>query len=338
MNTIFHAILSLIAIAGILFAQEPDISHFMARKYTGGPTTLPYRLAKPKNYDSSKKYPLMVFLHGTGMRGNDNKKQLVKYTDKGAMRTNPGPLYVAGDEVQAKNPSFVLVPQCPSDDYWWDSGKWRNCIYSIDEIPMANPLKSVYNIVEGLIKEFSIDTDRLYIGGHSMGGYGSWDMITRFPNIYAAAIPLCGGCDPSQAEKIAHIGIWTFHGSSDPTVPPKGTQAMAAALKNAPDFTYTELAGAGHMIWRGIYADDSKTRGPLIDWLFTNSKSGAVNAKPDKKDFAVRAHNTIGAEYYRAVYNISGRLLPVSSKKRVANTIIIKKSVTGQAKQAAEFN
>ena len=151
--------------------------------------TLPYRLFIPDNYSPSQKYPLVLALHGEGGRGTDNTSQM-----QGIMAA------VWADPVnQADYPCFVVVPQCPFNEVWGDA-------------PIAG---AVIDLVDSLIREFTIDTNRLYITGHSMGGFGTWDMITLFPNRFAAAIPMSGGGHPALVSRIANTPIWDFHGALD---------------------------------------------------------------------------------------------------------------------------
>ena len=150
--------------------------------------TLPYRLFIPENYSPSKKYPLVLVLHGNGAQGTNNISQMDETATVWANPVN-----------QANYPCFVVVPQCPVNDVWGDA-------------PVAG---AVIDLVDSLIREFTIDTNRLYITGHSMGGFGTWDMITLFPNRFAAAIPMSGGGHPALVSNIGNTPIWDFHGALD---------------------------------------------------------------------------------------------------------------------------
>ena len=150
--------------------------------------TLPYRLFIPENYSPSQKYPLVLVLHGDGARDTNNTAQMDGTATVWAEPVN-----------QAEYPCFVVVPLCPVNEVWSDA-------------PIAG---AVIDIVDSLIREFTIDTNRLYITGHSMGGFGTWDMITLFPNRFAAAIPMSGGGHPALVSRIANTPIWDFHGALD---------------------------------------------------------------------------------------------------------------------------
>jgi len=123
-------------------------------------------------------------------------------------------------------------------------------------------------LIEALCKEYPIDKGRIYLTGLSMGGYGTWDLISRRPELFAAAIPVCGGGDPAQAEKLAKLPIWAFHGDADPLVPVERPRDMIAAIKKAGgEPKYTEYKGVGHDAWTPTYRDSK-----VLDWLFEQKK------------------------------------------------------------------
>ena len=117
-------------------------------------------------------------------------------------------------------------------------------------------------------KEYSIDPQRIYLTGLSMGGYGTWDLLARKPDLFAAGVPVCGGGDESTAGKIAKIPIRVFHGDKDNSVPVARSRTMVEALKKAGGHPkYTEYAGVGHNPWDKAYADPK-----LMNWLFKQKK------------------------------------------------------------------
>jgi predicted peptidase len=220
-----------------LFAQKP-VDGFQARTYK----TMPYRIFVPPNYDSTQKYPLIIWLHGSGSVGRDNFKQISGASLRGT-HTWTAP------QVQAKYPSFVLAPQSAR-------GSWVADFGTVIEL-----LKSV----EG---EFNIDTTRVYIAGQSLGGFGTWHFITARPDLFAAAIPLCGGGDTGRAERIASIPIWAFHGADDPTVPVTQSRQMIAAIRQAGgNPRYTEYKGVRHEVWFKAFQEQG-----LVEWLFSQHK------------------------------------------------------------------
>ena len=151
----------------------------------------------------------------------------------------------------------------------WVDTPWANGNYSIDSVPISKPMTAAVELLDSVIGTYSINTDRQYVMGLSMGGFGTWDLIMRNPERFAAAIPFCGGADPNQAENLKNIPIWTFHDTTDPTVPVSGTQATVEAIKAAGGtlITYTETSRYAHNVW----TPGSQTPA-LPGWLFGQRK------------------------------------------------------------------
>ena len=188
----------------------------VAKVYRGSQgRTMPYRLYIPLNYDKEKKYPLVLYLHGGGGRGDDNRKQI-----------EGGNAYIVdllvSRSTQTKNPSIVVVPQAP-DEGW----------IGPDTITPTRYLSLVLHLIRDLDNSYSIDANRRYVLGQSMGGLGTFAILTMQPNMFAAAVPVCGGGDESRAAGIAHIPIWAFHGELDQAVPVERSRNMIAALTKA---------------------------------------------------------------------------------------------------------
>jgi len=253
-TVILFAVLASSATAG-----EPSIE---AREFKSKSGTMPYRILKPANYDAKKKYPLVLCLHGAGGRGTDNKsKGTVAFVALSSAKT------------QSEYPAFLLTPQCPNNKKWVNT-PWENGSYSTSKVPISKELKLVVQLLDSVEKEFSIDSSRIYVTGQSMGGYGTWDIILRYPKRFAAAIPVCGAGDPMQAKSITHIPIWAFHGDKDSTVPTKGSREMVEALKEAGGkIKYTEYKGVGHNSWSRAWKEKD-----LIPWLF-KQKNKAIEKK-----------------------------------------------------------
>ena len=231
------------------------LDRFEARVYKDAAGELPYRLLKPKDYDPNRKYPLVVFLHGAGERGNDNRRQLVH-----------GMGDFASDANMAKYPAFVIAPQCAADKKWVEVD-WGADSHMMPAQP-SQGLAATFAAIEGLQKEFSIDPSRIYITGLSMGGYGTWDAIQRRPELFAAAVPICGGGDPAGAAKMKDIPIWCFHGSDDTAVKVKRSRDMIKAIEAAGGHPkYTEYPQVGHNSWSRTYADPA-----MFEWLFAQKK------------------------------------------------------------------
>lgn len=240
--------------SGVAFSAE----FYEARVYKNEKgEALKYRLMVPKDYSPSgtEKYPLVLFLHGAGERGDDNGKQLVHGTKE-----------FAKDENRQKFPCFVIAPQCP------DGKKWSEVDWSADTHKQPEEesisLKLARELMASLEKEFRIDTKRLYVTGLSMGGYGTWDLVSRTPDLFAAAIPVCGGGDETQAERLTKLPIWVFHGDKDTAVKPERSRRMVEAIKKAGGSPkYTEYPNVGHDSWSQTYSNPD-----VIAWLFAQRR------------------------------------------------------------------
>ncbi len=158
--------------------------------------SLPYRLFVPDAYDSSHEYPLVLYLHSSSGRGQDNKAQL-----------EFGAEVLLSVTVQTLQESFVLVPQCPLGTQWLNTSFERMPFtnYRQEVIPESDAMKMVVQVITLLRSEFNIDADRLYAMGTSMGASGTWDIVTRYPDLFAAAVTISGVSDPGQADVIAHL-------------------------------------------------------------------------------------------------------------------------------------
>ncbi len=181
---------------------------FEAATYRDGDETLLYRLMKPEKTEPGVKYPLVLFLHGAGERGADNTSQLLH-----------GVREFAKPENRRLYPCFVVAPQCPTDRRWVEVD-WSAPAHTAPENP-SEPLRLALDLVDKLAAELPVDRNRIYVTGLSLGGYGTWDAIARRPDLFAAAIPVCGGGDTAMAAKIKDIPIWAFHGDKDPVVAPR---------------------------------------------------------------------------------------------------------------------
>ncbi|MCA1624078.1 MAG: prolyl oligopeptidase family serine peptidase, partial [Acidobacteria bacterium] len=198
------------------FRVKGQVSVFKARVYTSSSgKTVPYRLFIPEKYDSRKKYPLVLWLHGGGGRGSDNEKQITDGNTKGAS-------VWAESRNQSRFPVIVVAPQCPENEMWTTIQP---------EVKSSERLRLVVELIKELRKSYSIDADRLYAAGQSMGGYGTWALIAEYPKMFAAAIPICGGGNESDAAEIADTPIWAFHGELDRSVKVERSREMIAAIK-----------------------------------------------------------------------------------------------------------
>jgi predicted peptidase len=259
------------AVARLLFALasaqtgalNPEMEKLLEKQtFTKGAANLPYRMLKPDGYTQAgtNRYPLVIFLHGIGERGTDNRRQLRNGVEE-----------LVTDASRKKHPCFLVVPQCPRDKLWCEvtpTGTRPN-------LPLAQsptePAALVLELIDAVCKEYRVDTDRIYLTGVSQGGYGTWDLIAREPALFAAAMPVCGGGDPAQAEKLTELPIWAFHGDEDPLVPVERSRDMIAAIKHAGgEPKYTEYKGVGHESWTPTYKNVD-----VLEWLFRQKKGSA---------------------------------------------------------------
>ncbi|HOJ93326.1 MAG TPA: prolyl oligopeptidase family serine peptidase [Dictyoglomaceae bacterium] len=215
-----------------------------------------YRFFIPKDLDQNKKYPLVVFLHGIGERGRDNFLQISAYR---------GAVVWAEPRHQVEHPCFVLAPQCPPESTWIK-------ISPGDPIEPNNELKAVANLIKELTNKYTIDTKRIYITGLSMGGFGTWALLMENPELFAGAIPICGGGNLSKVERIKDIPIWVFHAEDDPLVSVSFSRDIVKKLVDiGGKVRYTEfekgyLEERGwnpHWSWIPPYESEE-----IIDWLF----------------------------------------------------------------------
>ncbi|MCQ2435387.1 MAG: prolyl oligopeptidase family serine peptidase [Clostridia bacterium] len=228
----------------------------------GESLTLPYRAYLPSDYSPDKKYPLLLFLHGFGECGTDNMQQIRVLGGANKMVE----LAVECDRL------IVIAPQCLANParYNWVpiDQKWKTGSRELTPEPTIS-LAAAKKLLDEYIAMDSVDEDRVYISGISMGGYGTWEMLARWPEVFAAAVPVCGSGIPSLAYKLTDIAIWAMHGEDDGTVPPKGTHDMEQAIKAAggKKIRARYYEGVGHNVWLNAYAEPE-----LMDWLLSQSR------------------------------------------------------------------
>lgn len=227
--------------------QEP-LDGFVARTYrSASGVSMPYRLFVPSAEARRGPLPLVVYLHGGGGAGVDNLKQISGGNTLGThVWTSP--------EMQAKHPAFVLAPQLPGLEQW--------------SAPASDDLATfaalALDVIAEVSREYSIDPGRVYITGQSRGGRGVWDLISKRPELFAAAVALCGDGSVARIANARSVPVWAFHGAKDDVVPVEGSRTLVEALRAAQgNVRYTEYAEAGHNVWTLAYADPE-----LPEWLF----------------------------------------------------------------------
>jgi poly(3-hydroxybutyrate) depolymerase len=250
----FVSAVLLLCFGATVRAQDP-FPQFEKRVHTEGEKKLPYRLLVPKAYKPGTVLPLIVWLHGSGEKGADNVAPL-RALDKTVLAD------------AEKCPAFVLVPQCPAQTAWHAVGYGK-----VPEV--TEPSRMLAVVIEGLVKEFGLDGCRIYLGGFSMGGCGTWELLTRYPDLFAAAFPIAGppfagkpGERPGLAAVVKHVPIWAFHGDRDGVAPVDGTRAIVDALKKErAEVKYTEYKGGGHECASTL--KDPK----LVEWLLAQKRA-----------------------------------------------------------------
>lgn len=223
------------------------LGDFAAREFQSATgVTLPYRLYIPDPAAREQKLPLVVYLHGSGGSGTDNRKQISGGNARGTH------LWIE-PAVQQRHPAFVLAPQIPEHASWHSSGD--------EPSPYATAL---LELLEELGSELRIDAHRIYVIGQSLGGFGVWDLIARYPDRFAAAVPLCGGGDTKRILSARNVAVWAFHGAKDATVLASRSREMVAALRTVnSQVRYTEYPTVAHDVWTRAFDERE-----LPEWMF----------------------------------------------------------------------
>jgi predicted peptidase len=253
-----------IAFLSPVFTSAQTYTAFERGSYNTKSDTMPYRILFPKNFDPAKTYPLLFVLHGAGERGKDNEAQL-KY----------GPKLFLNDSLRTKYPAIVVFPQCPENG-WWSNVKMEDdsatkktkFIFTCD-MPPTKSMQTLMAMVDEFLDKPYVDKHRVYIGGLSMGGMGTFEIIGRRPSVFAAAFAMCGGDNTLNAKKYAKkVPIWIFHGERDSLVPYNHSESMVAAIKQAGgEPRYTLYVNDDHNCW-----DDAFAEPDFLSWLFSHTK------------------------------------------------------------------
>ena len=269
---------------------------FDKKVYDDNGYKLNYCLYEPEDLNKSEdKRPLILFLHGAGERGSDNQSQL-----KNAI------LNVVGDDKNNEwSNSIVIAPQCPSstggntnsnvnDPNKWAETNWNNGNYIQANLPESAPLHAVAELVKEYAALDYVDADRIYVVGLSMGGFGTWDIISRYPDLFAAAVPICGGGPSDMIDVLKYIPIYTFHGTADGAVPYSGTEDMYNSIIAAggDNIIFKTFLDKGHNIWDTAITYTGEADYPALEsWLFSQSKSNNTVEIPSTYSFDVNKEN-----------------------------------------------
>ncbi len=221
--------------------------------------TLPYRILLPKNFNADQKYPLVLFLHGAGERGNDNESQLIH-----------GSKLFLQHNIENTNPAIILFPQCPKNQYWAKVLSRENNSFQYSPDPINN---KTLNLVESLLKninsKYLIDSSKIYVGGLSMGGMGTFELVYRNPDLFAAAFAICGGANPKISKQISNTHWRIFHGDKDVVVPVELSKKMFEEIKlYSSNVSLKIYPGVNHNSWDNVFQEPD-----LLSWLFSVTKN-----------------------------------------------------------------
>lgn len=250
----FLSLCLLLSVAG----YAGDKTSFLKKQFTasnGYP--LNYRVLYPLNYCPDQKYPVILFLHGAGERGSDNESQLVH-----------GANMFASYENQSKYPAIIIAPQCPEDISWSQYNKPEEPgdkrFYPLNP-PITKPMAAVKELLDSYISKGIVDTQHIYVTGLSMGGMGTFDIVMRYPNLFAAATPICGGANLDRLSNYkGKTAFSIYHGGSDSVVDVQFSRDANEALKKAnADVRYKEYPGVDHNSWDNAFAESD-----YLSWMW----------------------------------------------------------------------
>ena len=204
--------------------------------------SLRYGLYRPLTYDARKRYPLIVYLHGS--RDTVSRDMLWYRQD-----------------VQRENPVFVLTPKCENPDQGWGN-TWQK--------GYTPATAQTLDLVDSLMTRYNIDPNRLYLYGISMGGFGTFSILAKSNGKFAAAFAICGGSDPKAAQNLLDTPLWIFHGEADDVVPISLSRDVYQEIirLGGKHVHYTEYPGVKHNSWENAFREKS-----LVPWLFSQYKN-----------------------------------------------------------------
>lgn len=257
-NSASVILLFLVLLPVFTIAQTQE--QFNREQFIQGTDTLLYRILYPKGFSKAKKYPVILFMHGAGERGNNNEAQL----------THGSKLFLEKNE---EFPAVVIFPQAPLNDYWAKVEVERDSIpykfnFRNEEEP-TRALHLVMSLVDSIKAEDFVDRNRIYVGGLSMGAMGTFEILSRKPGLFAAAFAICGGADPAIVKNYPPgFNIWIFHGEKDNVVLPEYSKAMAREINSKGGNAKLSLyPDDNHNSWDSAFAEPY-----LLPWLFSHER------------------------------------------------------------------
>lgn len=246
----------------LLFSWQLGFAQFKNASFMVNGQTLPYQIMFPENYDESEQYPLVIFLHGAGERGDDNQKQLTH-----------GKQFLI-DNFYTGNQAIVIAPQCPENSYWANVKRHQidnkiTFAFGATDAPTF-PMQTLVSLVQDWVSSGKVDAERVYVGGLSMGGMGTLELLWRMPDTFAAAFAICGATDLNKLSSYAkNTAVWLFHGDDDSVVPVENSRSAYKKLKELGcDAEYTEYKGVNHGSWVNAFQEKE-----LAPWLFKHKRS-----------------------------------------------------------------
>lgn len=249
--------------------NNQEFNKFDKGRYTDGKNSIAYRILFPKNFNAKQQYPIVFFLHGRGESGSDNVKQL----------KNGAALFLQ-ENVRKKYPAIVVFPQCGADSYWANvkiatnaAGK-RSFSFQKGGKP-TKAMRALLGMIDNMLKKPYVNPNRVYVGGLSMGGMGTYELLRRKPKTFAAAFAICGGDNIANVNRYKHVPLWIFHGGKDDVVNPAFSTLIANQLKIVgKEVKFTLYPDDNHNSWDSAFKEPE-----LIPFLFAHSKDSATRGK-----------------------------------------------------------
>lgn len=245
-----------------LNGNAQDFNKYEKGSFIKGKDSINYRVLLPENFDATKKYPILFFLHGSGERGDDNQSQL----------THGAKLFLK-DEVRKQFPAIVVFPQCNTNSFWSNvnfvnDARGKRAFLFQEKGKPTKAMHALSALIDNFLEKTYVDKQCVYLGGMSMGGMGTYEILRRKPRTFAAAFAICGGDNVANVQKYKKIPLWIFHGEKDNVVPVVFSTRIADQLKVlGKPVKITLYPEAGHNSWDSAFAEPG-----LLPWLFSNHK------------------------------------------------------------------
>lgn len=253
------AIVFFLIITSLSCVKAQDLSAYQKKWFVSGGDTMPYRLLLPENFDTGKNYPVLFFLHGSGERGNDNESQLA----------HAGKVFTA-EAFRKKYQAIVIFPQASAEGYWSNVERHEDDPVLINRYRFKNggapnrDMLMLMRLVRTLLQEFHPLKGQVYVGGLSMGGMGTFELVSRMPGTFAKAFAICGGANPAIAPKLSGTKWRVYHGMKDDVVSSSFSINMVKAMRRQGiNADLTIFPKANHNAWDPALADEK-----LMPWLF----------------------------------------------------------------------